>query len=379
MTDPTSTPSLLVPVVDLQAFVASSFTQAGLSATDAATMASSVVTADLRGTHSHGVIRLPFLIDRLLQGGAKCQPDIRIVSEAPATALLDGDQALGAVTATLAMEMAVEKAKTQGIGMVTARNSDFLGTCAHYAMMALPHNMVGICWTNGFPGMAPSGGRSNTIGNNPIAFAAPSLTHGPIVLDMALSVAAGGRIRVAAKNGEKIPTDWLVDREGQPTDDPNALAAGGALLPLGYKGYGLAVFGEILCGALTGSRMLSEIPAWFKDTASDIGNGHLHIAIDISKFVDPEVFKQRVDVMVGMLKATPLMPEVREILMPGERAWRTQQVQQAHGIPVPEPVAADLRKLADHLGVALPPALAAHSAPAAISDTSTNAPATAVA
>lgn len=364
---PNKTPKypLLVPVAELQAFAAGSFVNAGLSAVDAATMASSVVTADLRGTHSHGVIRLPFLIDRLLKGGASCQPNIRIVSEAPATALLDGDQALGAITATRAMDIAVAKAKTQGIGMVAARNSDFLGACAHFAMMALPHDMIGICWTNGFPGMAPSGGRRNTIGNNPIAFAAPSLMHGPIVLDMALSVAAGGRIRVAAKNGVKIPTGWLVDNEGQPTDDPGALTAGGALLPLGYKGYGLAVFGEILCGALTGSRMLSEIPAWFKDTASDIGNGHLHIAIDIAKFVDPETFKQRVDVMVGMLKATPLMPEAREILMPGERSWRTQQAQQKSGIPIPEPVAADLRKLAIELGVELPAAFTVPSSPVA--------------
>ena len=368
MTEQPSSSSLLVPAADLQAFVAAAFGKAGLSAADAATAAASVAGADLRGTHSHGVIRLPFLIDRLLKGGARRHPDIRIVSEAPATALLDGDRALGAITATRAMDIAVSKAKTQGIGMVSARNSDFLGTCAHYAMMALPHDMIGICWTNGFPGMAPSGGRTNTIGNNPIAFAAPSLSHGPIVLDMALSVAAGGRIRVAAKNGEKIPGDWLVDNEGRPTDDPGALAAGGALLPLGYKGYGLAVFGEILCGALTGSRMLSEIPAWFKETASGIGNGHLHIAIDISKFVDPATFKQRVDVMVGMLKATPLMLQVREILMPGERAWRTQQTQQKNGIAVPEPVAADLRKLAGELGVELPPALASpagHAAPLA--------------
>ncbi|RYX91803.1 MAG: Ldh family oxidoreductase [Comamonadaceae bacterium] len=348
-----------IPLAELQAFVTAAFVKAGLASADAATMTSSLVMADLRGTHSHGIIRLPFLVDRLLQGGAKRTPDIRVVNEAPATALLDGDQALGAITATRAMKLAVEKAKTQGIGMVTARNSDFLGTCAHYAMMGLPHDMIGICWTNGFPGMAPAGGRSNTIGNNPIAFAAPSLTHGPIVLDMALSVAAGGRIRVAAKNGEKIPADWLVDSEGRPTDDPNALTSGGALLPLGYKGYGLAVFGEILCGALTGSRMLSEIPAWFKDTSRDIGNGHIHIAIDISKFVEPRAFKERVDVMVGMLKATPLMPDVREILMPGERAWRTQQAQEKDGIPVPEPVAADLRRLAVSLGIDLPACLAA--------------------
>lgn len=339
---------------DLQAFVMSIFMAAGLSEGDARTMAGSLVSADLRGTHSHGVIRLPFLVDRLLQGGANGNPQIRVENEAPGTALLDGDRALGALTATRAMELAIEKAATQGIGFVTARNSDFIGTCAHYAMMALPRNMIGIAWTNGFPGMTPWGGRSNTIGNNPIAFAAPSLSHGPIVLDMALSVAAGGRIRLAAKNQEKIPPDWLLDSEGQPTDDPAALTAGGALLPLGYKGYGLAVFGEILCGVLTGSRILSEIPAWFKDTDSAIGNGHLHIAIDIARFVDPEAFKLRIDGMVSLLKATPLMPEVREILLPGERAWRTQQQQERDGIPVPAPVAADLLALAQRLGVHAP-------------------------
>ena len=360
MTSPMASPvPCHVPVLALQTFVESAFVAAGLSAADAETVAGSVVGADLRGTHSHGVIRLPFLVDRLLHGGAKRQPDIRVVNEAPATALVDGDGALGAITATRAMALAIDKARTQGIGMVTARNSDFIGTCAHYAMQALPHDMIGLCWTNGFPGMAPWGGRSNTIGNNPIAFAAPSRSHGPLVLDMALSVAAGGRVRVAAKNGEKIPTDWLVDSDGRPTDDPAALAAGGALLPLGYKGYGLAVFGEILCGALTGSRILSEIPAWFKDTSRDIGNGHLHIAIDIAKFVAPEAFKQRVDVIVDLLKATPLMPEVREILMPGERAWRTQQAHQAGGIPVPAPVAADLRRLAEKLAIALPASLQA--------------------
>jgi LDH2 family malate/lactate/ureidoglycolate dehydrogenase len=346
-----------VPVAELQAYVVAVFVAAGLTPADAATMADSLVSADLRGTHSHGVIRLPFLVERLQKGGANARPDVRIVQEAPATALVDGDRALGAVTATTAMALAVEKARTQGIGFVTARNSDFIGTCAHYAMMALPHDMIGVAWTNGFPGMAPAGGRSNTIGNNPIAFAAPSLTHGPIVLDMALSVAAGGRIRLAAKNGEKIPHDWLVDSEGLPTDDPAALTSGGALLPLGYKGYGLAVFGEILCGALTGSRILSEIPAWFRATDQAIGNGHIHLAIDIRRFVEPEAFKQRVDAMVSMLKATPLMPEVREILMPGERAWRTEQAQRHSGIAVPAAVVADLRQLAAQLRVDVPPSL----------------------
>ncbi len=339
---------------DLRTFAQRLFVGVGLPAVDADTVADSLVTADLRGTHSHGVIRLPFLVDRVVQGGAKPEPDIRVQSEAPATALLDGDCALGAVTATRAMALAIDKARSQGIGCVTARNSDFIGTCAHYAMMALPHDMLGICWTNGFPGMAPWGGRSNTIGNNPIAFAAPSGSQGPIVLDMALSVAAGGKVRLAAKNQQRIPRDWLVDKDGAATDDPTALTDGGALLPMGYKGFGMAVFGEILCGALSDARMLGEIPAWFRDTADTVGNGHLHIAIDIARFVDPAQFRARVDAMVTLLKATPLMPGVQEILMPGERAWRAQQQQQRDGIPLPRAVAADLQALAQRHGIAAP-------------------------
>ncbi|MET0204204.1 MAG: Ldh family oxidoreductase, partial [Casimicrobiaceae bacterium] len=295
---------------ELRSFVQVLFEAAGLPEVDASTVTDSLVASDLRGTHSHGVIRTPFLVDRLLRGGANPRAQATIVQEAPATALLDGDRALGAITAARAMEIAIAKAREQGIGMVSARNSDFIGACAHYALMAPSQDMIGVAWTNGFPGMTAWGSRQNAIGNNPIAFAAPSNSHGPIALDMALSVAAGGRIRVAAKKGERIPGDWLLDRDGVSTDDPNALTAGGALLPLGYKGFGLAVFGEILCGALTGARMLSEIPAWHKDTDATIGNGHVHIAIDIARFVEPQAFKTRVDAMVHALKDAPRMPDV---------------------------------------------------------------------
>ncbi|THT97579.1 Ldh family oxidoreductase [Lampropedia puyangensis] len=346
--------ALRVPCEALRQLVASCFEQAGLAPQAAQVVANSLVDSDLRGTHSHGVIRLPFLIARLRDGGAKAQAEIQLLKDAPASALLDGDAALGAVAATQAMQLAISKAKTQGVALVAVNNSDFIGACAHYAMMGLAHNMVTLTWTNGFPGMAPWGGRSNTIGNNPIAFAAPSGRHGPIVLDMALSVAAGGKVRLAAKKGEAIPAGWVVTQSGHDTTDPQELTTGGALLPLGYKGYGLAVFGEILCGALTGSRILSEIPAWFKETSQNIGNGHIHLAIDISRLVDVAVFKERVDTIVDMLKATPLVPGVPEILVPGERAWKTQQQQRQEGIRLPASVVADLRALAASLQVPWP-------------------------
>ncbi|MHC8945217.1 Ldh family oxidoreductase [Advenella incenata] len=348
---------LRVDVAQLQQFTESIFLAAGLSPVHAGLVADSLVMSDLRGTHSHGIVRVPFLIDRLVKGGANADPQIKVVREAPATALLDGDRALGAVTATHAMRMAMEKAHTAGIGFVAVNNSDFIGACAHYALMAMPENMIGIAWTNGYPGMTPWGGSVNNIGNNPIAFAAPGLTQGPVVLDMALSVAAGGKVRLAAKNNRRIPTDWIIDRHGKPTDNPADLAAGGALLPLGYKGYGLAVFGEILCGVLTGSRILSEIPAWFVDTQRDIGNGHIHMAIDISKFIEPDAFKRRVDEMAMMLKNTPLLADMQEILLPGERAWRVQKEQQSTGIRISGAVWNDLLELADRLDVSAPATL----------------------
>lgn len=348
-----------VAAADLQAFVQALFARVGLAATDAGVVAHALVDADLRGTHSHGVVRTPFLVARVRDGGADPKAQPILVSDAPGTALVDGQRALGPVTARLAMDRAIAKAREQGIGMVCARNRDFIGACGHYAQMALPHDMIGIAWTNGFPGMAAWGSRGNAIGNNPIAFAAPSARHGPLVLDMALSVAAGGRVRLAAKSGERIPADWLVDRDGHPTDDPGALSAGGALLPLGYKGFGLALFGELLCGALTGARILQEIPAWHQASGVAVGNGHLHVAIDIAKFVPVAAFRARADMLVDMLKAAPLMPGVEEILVPGERAWRAQQRNVRAGIPLAEPVVADLRRLAHELGVAMPPSLAA--------------------
>ena len=344
---------------ELRSFVRELFERAGLAARNAQIVTDSLVASDLRGTHSHGVIRVPFLVDRLLQGGARRDAQPTVLEDGPATALLDGNQCLGPITAAHAMDIAVAKAATAGIGMVCARNSDFIGACAHYAMMALPRDMIGIAWTNGFPSMTAWGGSRNAIGNNPIAFAAPSAGHGPVVLDMALSVAAGGRIRLAAKNGERIPADWLLDREGHATDDPHALAEGGALLPLGYKGFGLAVFGELLCGVLSGSRILAEVPAWHRDTGAAVNQGHLHIAIDIARFIDPREFKARADTLIGMLKLAPLMPDVQEILMPGERAWRAHQINQRDGIPVADPVAVDLQALAGRLGVNVPDVLAA--------------------
>jgi LDH2 family malate/lactate/ureidoglycolate dehydrogenase len=335
---------------ELHATVSGVFEAVGLSAPDAAIMADCLVGADERGASSHGVIRLPFLVARIVDGGAKPKPELKLVSDAPAIAVVDGDQALGPVSASFAMRTAMSKAADCGIGFVVVRNSDFIGTCAHSAMIALEDGMIGMTWTNGFPGMAPFGGRANAIGNNPIAFALPGGPGGPVVLDMAMSVAAGGKVRHAAKQGKPIPAGWVVTADGDDTTDPAQLPAGGALLPLGHKGYGLAVVGEAIAGVLAGASILGAIPQWFTATNRPIGNGHVHLAIDIKRFLPVAEFEARMVEMGEELKKTPLRPGVDEILLPGEGAERRVRTARTQGILLPPEVAKDLNDLAIGLG-----------------------------
>ncbi len=347
-----------IPAEDLQRLAQAAFERVGLDPANAGAVSDTLVQADLRGTYSHGVIRLPFLVARVQKGGANPRPAVRVVRDDAATAVVDGDRALGQVTAIYCMRVAVEKARVAGIGCVVARNSDFIGACAYYPMMALGADMIGVGWTNSFPGMAPWGGRTNRICNNPLAVAVPALRHPPVVLDMAMSVVAGGRVRLAAKKGETIPLDWVVNKDGKQTDDPNDLPRGGALLPLGYKGYGLAVIGEIFSGVLPGAKILTEIPNWFSAPESAVGNGHFHLAIDIAHFGDLRTFKARVDQMIDLLKATPRMEGVDEILVPGEPEARKAEEQRLRGIQVPIPVVQDLLALAKELCLEVPPHLA---------------------
>lgn len=352
--------SYRISFAELKAFAQNIFKNAGLSDLDAERIADALVTTDLRGVTSHGVIRLPFYVKRLLKGGAKAHPEIKIVKEGISFAVVDGDNGLGHIIGIRCMEIAIEKAKHSGIACVVARNSDHIGALAYFSMMALKENMIGMTWTNGYPGMAPWGGRESKICNNPIAVAVPAAKRDPIVLDMATSVVAGGKVRVAAKKGERIPKGWIIDKHGKHTENPNDLfgeGGGGAVLPIGYKGYGLAVIGEILSGALSGGRILDEIPLFFTNLEKPVGNGHFHIAIDISKFCDVEAFKARVDQIADILKATPLMDGYNEILVAGEPEERKAKEQRRDGILVHAAIVRDLNSLAQELRVEVPDSL----------------------
>lgn len=348
------TTGLRFDVRELHGFCVGTLAAAGLAPGHAATVADALVQAECRGASSHGLIRLPFLIARLRDGGANLRPRPRVLTEAPAMAVIDADRALGMIGAAEGMRIAIEKARNAGVGVATVRNSDFVGTCAHSAMLALDAGMIGMTWTNGHPGMAPWGGRRNGIGNNPVAFAIPGGSGPPVVLDIAMSVVAGGKVRHAARTGRDIPTGWVVDAEGNDTTDPNDFSDGGALLALGHKGYGLAVIGEVLGGVLAGAAILGGVQQWFTATQSPVNNGHFHMALDIARFIPPEDFARTMDELRATLAETPRRPGVEAIVLPGDGAARRAAACADRGVELPAAVAADLHDVAASCGVAGP-------------------------
>ena len=335
----------------LMEFCQQAFQKAGMSEEDALTAADTIVSASLRGVDSHGVMRVPPYIRRLLDGGANPNPQLQAVRRGPSFVRLDGDCGLGLVVSTYAMKEAIEIASKTGVGLAAVFNSDHPGAAAYYAMMTLKHDMIGVAMTNTAPVMSLWGGKGPFIGNNPIAVAVPSGKEFPIVLDMAVSKVAGGKVRLAVKKGTKIPLDWITDKDGIPTDDPKAFEAGGTLLPLGIKGYGLGVIVEVLCGILSGAKTLNEIPLWFANTTKPVGLGHFMMAIYIDAFLPIQEFKDRTDEMIRKIHSAPRASGVERIYLPGEIEYLSERKRRTEGIPLPEAVYQDLLQIGRELNL----------------------------
>lgn len=332
-------------------FCQQAFQKAGMTEEDAWIAADALVLANLRGVDSHGVMRVPPYIRRLLDGGANPKPQIRPVRRGPSFVRLDGDRGIGLVVSTYAMKEAIELASQTGVGVAAVFNSDHFGAAAYYAMRALNHDMIGVAMTNASPVMSLWGGEGAFLGNNPIAVAVPSGSELPLVLDMAVSKVAGGKVRLAVKKGIKIPLDWITDKDGMPTDDPKALEAGGALFPLGYKGQGLGVIVETLCGILSGAWILNEIPMWFANTTKQVGIGHFMMAINVDAFLPIQEFKNRVDQLVQKIHSAPRAKDVERIYLPGEIEHLYERKRRPEGIPLPETVYQDLLQIGRKLNI----------------------------
>ena len=319
------------------------FIKAGLSKEDAFTVSDSLVFANLRGVDSHGVMRLPIYVKRIEKGGSKAKPNIKVLKDRPASALVDGDSGMGQVIGMYAAELAIKKAKEAGICFVGVKGSAHFGAASYYSVKIAQEGLIGFSTANTTQNTAAWGGAKKAIGNDPLSIAVPYQDGKPLVLDISMSQAAGGKIKLAAKNNQKVPFGWGIDKFGKNTEDPNQITDGGARLPFGeHKGYGLAVVLEILNGVLTGADMLSQITSWSKYPENPTNLGHCFAAIDITSFMDIKEFKQRLEWFVSEVKLSPLMEGSRGFFMPGEIELAIEEERRENGIPVSEKVWQDL-------------------------------------
>ena len=337
----------------LQEFIATAFAKVGMPAGDASAVATLMAEADLQGSDGHGVIRLPQYVKRIRAGGVNLHPDIRIEREKAAMALLDGDNGMGHLVMKRAAELAIAKAKVAGVAWVGARWSNHAGPASLYARMALRHDMIGLYFAVGNAHhLPPWGGLDMLLSTNPIAAAIPAGDEPPIVLDMATTVAAYGKVKAKAARGEAMPEGWMIDRQGSPLTDPKR-ADEGFLLPIGgYKGYGLALVVGLIAGTLNGAAMGKDLIDFNRDAGGATNTGQAIVAIDPAAFGEIDVFKASVDTLIRDLRASERMPGVERIWMPGEQSHEKRLAQRANGIALAPQLVNTLGELAADLGIA---------------------------
>jgi L-2-hydroxycarboxylate dehydrogenase (NAD+) len=340
------------PAAQLQAFVASAFLAADLSVADAASIAELMIRADLNGSDGHGVFRLPQYIRRIRAGGINIRPSIRVVSERSGMALVDGDNGMGHLVMRFAAEKAIAKARDSGVAWVGVRGSNHAGPAGLYASMPMAHDMIGLYLAVGNANhLPPWGGIEMLLSTNPIAIAVPTLDEPPVVLDMATTVAAYGKVKTKAQRGETMPEGWMMDRSGQPLTDPRR-ADEGFLLPIGgYKGYSLALIFGLLAGTLNGGAMGREVIDFNHDDVSPTNTGQTIVAIDIAAFSPVKEFKRAVDRLVRNIRNSQRLPEVDRIWLPGEQSHAKRLDRTRLGIPLPAVLIASLDKLSAELGI----------------------------
>jgi L-2-hydroxycarboxylate dehydrogenase (NAD+) len=336
----------------LRAFIQRALERVGIPANDAATCAELMARADVNGSDGHGVFRLPQYVRRIKGGAVNVRANVRIVREAAAMAVVDGDNGMGHVVMRFATETAIKKAKVAGVAWVGVRWSNHAGPASLYASMPLAHDMIGLYLAVGNANHLPAwGGLDMLLSTNPIAVAVPALEEQDIVLDMATTVAAYGKVKTKAQRGEMMPEGWMMDRSGAPLTDPKR-ADEGFLLPIGgYKGYGLALVFGLLAGTLNGAAMGRDVVDFNKDDTTPTNTGHAIVAIDLAAFGEVESFKRRVDALIRDLRASQRMPGVDRVRIPGEGSHEARADRNKNGVPIPQALRAALDQLASEIGI----------------------------
>ncbi|MEM4177662.1 MAG: Ldh family oxidoreductase [Nitrososphaeria archaeon] len=336
---------------ELYEFCVILFEKAGLPKEDAEIVSDHLVTANLRGVDSHGVfVRVPHYLAAIKQGLINPKPNVRIVKESPSVCLIDGDNGFGPMVAMKATELAIKKAKSNGVSVVGVKNTSHVGMLARYTLKIVEEKLIGFAATSSPPIVVPWGGAKPVFGTNPFTIGFPIDEKTSIIVDMATSTVAAGKIAVYASKGEKIPSDWALDKYGKPTTDPKAFFDGGMLLPFGgYKGYSLCLSVEILAGILVGAPFSFHIP---KGWATQ--GGFVVEAINIEHFRPYEEYKKDVLELVQIIKSVPLAEGFNEILLPGEPEHREYLRRLQEGIPVYEDVWENVKRVAEEYNVPLP-------------------------
>jgi LDH2 family malate/lactate/ureidoglycolate dehydrogenase len=329
----------------LRDFATAVYARAGMPGDDARLVADTLVQADLWGHQSHGVMRASWYVARLRAG--VCDPVARpeFVVDAGAVAVMDGREAMGQVLTTRAMKDAIRRAKAHGIGAVAVRNSNHFGTALYFTLMAVRAGCVGFLATNGSPAMAPWGGRKKTVGTNPWSWAAPAGQHAPMVLDIANTGVARGKIYLARQKGIPIPEGWAIGADGAATTDPQT-AIDGIILPMAqHKGYGIAVMMDMLSGVLSGSHSGTGVAGPYQAERKS-GAGHFMIALNIEAFQPMARFEARMEALIAELKGVPLAQGFEEVFYPGELEARNDVTNRREGLLLPVDTIKDLLKLA---------------------------------
>jgi len=339
----------------LQAFIVRAFEAVDVPPSDASTIAELMTRADVNGSDGHGVFRLPQYIRRIKGGAVNVRPVIRIERESAASVLVNGDNGMGHLVMRYATQQAIERAKRTGVAWAGVKWSNHAGPASLYASMPLDHDMIGLYFAVGSANhLPPWGGIDMLLSTNPLAVAVPAGDEPPIVLDMATTVAAYGKVKTKAQRGESMPQGWMMDRQGRPLTDPRR-ANEGFLLPIGeYKGYGLALIIGLLAGTLNGAAMGRDVVDFNADDTTPTNTGHAIVAVSIAAFGDPAVFKRSVDTLVRDIRGSAKLPGIDRIWLPGEQSHAKRRERTSNGVPLPPPLLASLRDLARELKIAPP-------------------------
>ncbi|MCI5529870.1 MAG: Ldh family oxidoreductase [Blautia sp.] len=342
-----------IKIEELKEFSKKALLWKGVSPEDAETTVNALVTTDMFGVLSHGTKNLYQYILKMEKGGLDPQAVPEVEAEGPAWALINGNAAIGMVSACKAMDLAIEKAKACGIGYVGVKNSCHFGAAGYYANRAAKAGLMGISMSNADPNMSIPNSCAVALGNNPFSFAAPLKNGKSVFLDIALSNVAALKVVMAKEKGISVPDSWLIDSEGKPTTDPSDFPGGSFLQPMAaHKGYGLAIMVEILASVLTGSGIMSDVTSWNLDLPAKNNAGHAFIAIDITKMMPAELFEKRMMRMITELKNAPKAKDAERILVPGEMEWEKYELAEKRGyIELTDAMAENMEKLSALTGI----------------------------